>query len=447
LASVYQHGTTDNGICGAKLMYFQFAELATKLATLTKYRQLPLADSLSILFPRLQWIWLRRRDTARQAISYYRASQTDVWWRIDGEQNPKRPGTTDDATFDPLAIARLEQELVLNDLNWQVYFNDSGIAPLTLYYEDLAADYPGILVHVLKWLGIPDADIVPVAPPRLEKQADSQTEKWLSRYIAEGPAEQPSHSPSTTSRPAPPPASRNAPSGGERAALGRVRSVDAVDRLQISIFQVAGDDMFKGHRADGTGWDWSGASPQRDWMSAAQGKLDCLPLTLANQAGWWVYNPVGFTAVWHGGSEIDDVEFQFDCEPSLWSTYISGRLRCGIITWNTPFLFRTKPAGSRLLVCGPANYFKHAIQPLTAIVESDSMAAPLTMSWKITAPHSPVRFDRGEPILQVIPLATNACDPASATIAYMRLAEDPVTAHEYSRWIESRRGAHEETVG
>src|SRR5260370_27836851 len=129
----------------------------------------------------------------------------------------------------------------------------------------------------------------------------------------------------------------------------------------------------------------------------------CLPLTIVNQTGWWVYNPVGFTAVWHGRKEPGGVHFLFDSDPVLWNTWINDQFGQGIITWNTPFLFRTKPAGSRLLVCGPPNHFKHGVQPLTALIESDWMSMSFTMNWKITGPNSTVRFDLGEPLFQVIP--------------------------------------------
>ena len=42
---------------------------------------------------------------------------------------------------------------------------------------------------------------------------------------------------------------------------------------------------------------------------------------------------------------------------SIWGGWINNQFGEGILTWNTPFLFRTRPAGSRLLICGPARRF------------------------------------------------------------------------------------------
>ena len=170
----------------------------------------------------------------------------------------------------------------------------------------------------------------------------------------------------------------------------------------------------------------------------------CLPLTIANQTGWWVYNPVGFTAVWNGRREPGGIQFLFDSSPQVWTTWVNNQFGEGVITWNTPFLFRTQPAGSRLLVMGPANYFKHGIQPLTAIIESDWMSMSFTMNWKITSAGLPIRFDAGEPLFQVIPLAGNACgDLEEASVHFMKLADDPEVYHAYHEWSNGRRNFHQ----
>ena len=123
----------------------------------------------------------------------------------------------------------------------------------------------------------------------------------------------------------------------------------------------------------------------------------CLPLTIVNQTGWWIKNPVGFTATWRGCRAAGDDRLPVRrVADELWRDWINSQFGEGIITWNTPFLFRTKPAGSRLLVCGPVNYFKANAHPLTALIESDWMSMSFTMNWKIMVPEpaGPVRRRR-----------------------------------------------------
>jgi hypothetical protein len=156
-----------------------------------------------------------------------------------------------------------------------------------------------------------------------------------------------------------------------------------------------------------------------------------------------VYNPVGFTATWTGFAGAGSVQIIFDSGHEVWSRWINDQFGNGIITWNTPFLFRTKPAESRLMVMGPINRFKHGIQPLTAIIESDWMSMSFTMNYKFTAPRTPVRFDLGEPLFQVIPMATNVCaDLEAARVTYMKLGDDPEVHDAYQKWNESRLEFH-----
>ncbi len=183
LRRVLDGGTTPNGVFGAKVMYYQMADLPRRVATGDSAYRHGAARFPGSMLPGLRYLWLRRRDAARQAISYARAAQTDVWWQIDGA-TPAAPraGVAGRPTFDPHGIARLEREVVQGDALWRRYFGDLGVTPLEVHYEALAADYASEIRRVLAWLGVGDGPATRVRPPRLRRQADELSEEWVRRY-------------------------------------------------------------------------------------------------------------------------------------------------------------------------------------------------------------------------------------------------------------------------
>ncbi len=222
--------------------------------------------------------------------------------------------------------------------------------------------------------------------------------------------------------------------------------MDSSPPFKITVYQICDDALFRDNRDDGTGWAWRWADWRRDWMDATPNAFAyrCLPLTMANQVGWQILNPVGFSAFWRGQNTPGNIDFKFDASPDLWGGWINNQFGQGIITWNTPFLIRTQPAGSRLLVTGPPNYFKRHAHPLTAIVETDWMSMSFTMNWKLMEPCEPVRFEAGEPLLQIIPVAGNiGADLEQADVCYKRLSDDPEVHQSYTEWHQSRKMFHD----
>ena len=170
------HGTTPNGVFGGKVMQYQMRDLARRVAAGDSTYRHDAARLPRSMLPDLRYLWLRRRDSARQAISYFRAWRTNVWWHIEGATPTEPP------PFDAPAIDRLERELVRCDELWKAHFAGLGVTPLVMFYEELAADPAGQVARVLQWLGVGDDVRPPVGPPRLQRQGDATTEEWVDRY-------------------------------------------------------------------------------------------------------------------------------------------------------------------------------------------------------------------------------------------------------------------------
>jgi hypothetical protein len=182
------------------------------------------------------------------------------------------------------------------------------------------------------------------------------------------------------------------------------------------------------------------ASRSRDWMDNSNEGFAhrCLPLAIANQAGWVVANPITFDVLWNGGRRLEDLLIIFD-GPSA-DDRVRSHFGHGILTFTIPYLFRT-PENVNLWVKGPTNVIKDGIQALEGIVETDWSPASFTMNWKVTRAGQVVRFTKGEPICMVVPTPrglAEALEPRQQPIAAAPEEED---AHR--QWQASRL-AHNE---
>jgi hypothetical protein len=177
----------------------------------------------------------------------------------------------------------------------------------------------------------------------------------------------------------------------------------------------------------------------RPWMEKTQSRFAyrCLPLTLANQAGWIICNPASFCARWNGGPRREDTALVFDQVPP--DKRISSLFGHGVITFNMPYLFRT-PEGINLWVKGPTNWPKDGVQALEGLVETDWTAASFTMNWKLTRPGRMVRFERGEPICMIVPYPRGLLE--NCLPLRLPLAENPELKNAYERWSRDRDDFH-----
>src|SRR6266487_585141 len=176
------------------------------------------------------------------------------------------------------------------------------------------------------------------------------------------------------------------------------------------------------------------ASRSRTWMDETPQRFAyrCLPLVIANQAGWLILNPRPFRAVWDGTAAISGVAIEaLDGGVPAASSHFGN----GVVTWNLPYLFRTSP-GYNLLVRGPANCSKDGSSPLEGIVETDWSPATFTMNWKLTRPNLPVVFDSEEPICMIVPQRRGELEAFRPRVRSLLRA--PRLASEYERWSHGR---------
>ncbi|MFG0256664.1 MAG: DUF6065 family protein [Phycisphaerales bacterium JB043] len=190
--------------------------------------------------------------------------------------------------------------------------------------------------------------------------------------------------------------------------------------------------------SDTTDWVIEPASPKRTWMDEHSDRFPyrCLPLVIANQAGWIIRCPLTFDVTWDGTMHPTDC-LSFNCDPGVQDPgrFVASHFGNGILTFRLPWLFRTSD-DLATIVRGPTNEPKlHAI-PLDGIVETNWAPYTFTMNWRVIEPHKTVRFEKGEPICMILPYPIALLNQISTSIR--PIDDDPGTHDDYTRWRESR---------
>ena len=177
------------------------------------------------------------------------------------------------------------------------------------------------------------------------------------------------------------------------------------------------------------------AQTRRGWMDETSDRhaYRCLPLAIANTYGWMILNVAPFAAEWDGGSGVDGVSVRArEDDADLIAESVFGS---GVLTFGVDGLFRTEP-GYDLMVTGPLNAPKDAIQPLTGVVETDWSPFPFSMSWKFTRARTPVVFEQDEPICMIFPVRRGLLEAVEPE--FRSFDEEPKVQETLSDWAESR---------
>ncbi|MBV9842155.1 MAG: cupin-like domain-containing protein [Sphingomonadaceae bacterium] len=179
------------------------------------------------------------------------------------------------------------------------------------------------------------------------------------------------------------------------------------------------------------------AAKRREWMDETPESFAyrCLPLSIANCHGWEIGSPLGFSAIWHGGTDTDSVEISLDDDGAAELDRPVSLFGQGTITFHVAGLFRTSP-GWNLWVGGPSNAAKDGIAPLAGIIETDWSPYTFTMNWRFTRPGHRVRFEPGEPIAFFFPVERGTIEAASPR--FRPIEEAPELQRQFDEWSRSR---------
>jgi LPS sulfotransferase NodH len=174
---VRRTSVTPNGTFGVNVPY---GALQNVLRRLRRADGDGLADVplLAHAFPSPVFVYLRRRDTVAQAVSWARALQTNRWHSTDpGEREP---------VYDFDLIAKLVETIRSDEQAWISWFGRNGIDADEILYEDVVADPRREVQRVLAALGLKLPPGVELRPYEGEERlADTLNAEWLERYRAD----------------------------------------------------------------------------------------------------------------------------------------------------------------------------------------------------------------------------------------------------------------------
>jgi trehalose 2-sulfotransferase len=179
-----QRGTTTNGVFGAKMMWNYLDEFKWRMAELPGLGDLSFNERLDAVFPRLKIIFMRRRDKVAQAVSLWKAIQTQQW-RTESESDAEQVDV-DEALgieYDYRAIEYLLNELHRWDARWEEWFHATGREPIRVFYDEFTVSRAATIGRVLDALGIdPPA---PQGKKPMRRQADDRSRDWVARFRAD----------------------------------------------------------------------------------------------------------------------------------------------------------------------------------------------------------------------------------------------------------------------
>jgi trehalose 2-sulfotransferase len=159
--------TSPNGVLGIKAHYHQLVESFGD------------ADP-ETLFPNLRFVYIKRLDHVRQAVSFARAIQTEQWTStpiITPKVSPR---------YDREQIQSLLDWIEREETDWESYFAAHQAPLFRVVYEEFIAAIEQTVTDVMRFLEIELPPGFEPPAPTLGRQADALNEEWAVRHLAEG---------------------------------------------------------------------------------------------------------------------------------------------------------------------------------------------------------------------------------------------------------------------
>jgi LPS sulfotransferase NodH len=178
LIMCFRATTTENGIFSAKVHWYQMAWLVSQLRSTGNAAESP-HSLVERAFPNVHYVHLVRTDTVRQALSWYRAIETNEWFRLatEGTSSEER------SEFPDFQQVRWLEDLILEHQQmWCDYFRPVNASQLEVDFDDFVRRPEVTVRNVMRFVGADYPSGVPIPRGAMLRQSDARTEVWAQAY-------------------------------------------------------------------------------------------------------------------------------------------------------------------------------------------------------------------------------------------------------------------------
>ncbi len=175
IADAFDRSRTPNGVGGFKVMWEQVRRLALLLGRTASPRSFGFHDFATLLPGTTQFVWLRRRERLRQAVSLVKAVQSQCW---NSAEQARFAGTY---AFDYVALERTVRMLGSHEAMWREFFERNAIEPLEVAYEDVVDDRRAQVQRIADFVGVAGAQATDIGEVHYLQQSELVNEVWVRR--------------------------------------------------------------------------------------------------------------------------------------------------------------------------------------------------------------------------------------------------------------------------
>lgn len=143
--------------------------------SLDQVEMLASAGLLSAMLPRVNWVYMYRRDILGQAISFSIAAQTGAW-------KSSQRGAQKDVTFDYADIQARVEEIALRYYNINRFLALSGINAYQLAYEEFLQDPTRYSLDIVRACG-ESAQSIDSRRLSMQRQSSGLNQQFRERFL------------------------------------------------------------------------------------------------------------------------------------------------------------------------------------------------------------------------------------------------------------------------